>query len=154
MAKRRHKVFLDSNVILSGLLSDKGSPRIILDVLSLNLPVLYGATGQYNIIEIERNLKKKMPGIIPIYKKYLPVIHLEIVPLPSPDSVRKLSKLISGKDAPILASAISGKADYLVTDDKKDFNKPGLKGKYGFKIISPSEFVEEILPEILRSVNE
>jgi len=154
MAKRSHKVFLDSNVILSGLLSDKGSPRIILDILSLTLPVLTGATGQYNIMEIERNLKKKMPDIIPLYKKYLPVINLEIVPLPSPDAVKKLSKHISGKDAPVLASAISSRADYLVTGDKKDFNKPGLKGKYGFKILSPSEFVEEILPEVLRSINE
>jgi putative PIN family toxin of toxin-antitoxin system len=154
MAKRRYKVFLDSNVILSGLLSDKGPPRIILDILSLNLPMLSGATGQYNIIEIERNLKKKMPDILPVYKKYLPVIDLEIVPLPSSDEVKHLSKYISGKDAPVLASAISCKADYLVTGDKKDFNKSGLKGRYDFQILSPTEFVQEILPEILRSVNE
>jgi putative PIN family toxin of toxin-antitoxin system len=154
MAKRRHKIFLDSNVILSGLLSDKGAPRIILDILSLNLPVISGATGRYNIMETERNLKKKMPGIIPLYKKYLPVINLEIVPLPSPDTVKKFSKHISGKDVPVLASAISSKADYLITGDKKDFNKPGLKGKYGFQILSPTAFVEEILPEILSSITE
>lgn len=154
MAKRKHRVFLDSNVILSGLLSDKGPPRVILDILSLDLPVLSGITGRYNITEIERNLKKKMPGIIPIYKKYLPVINLEIVALPSPEAVEKLSKHIAGKDAPVLASAISGKADYLVTGDKKDFFKPGLKGKYGFKILGPSEFIEEILPGILKSINE
>ena len=154
MAKKGHKVFLDSNVILSGLLSDKGSPRIILDILSLGLPVLSGATGQYNIMEIERNLKKKMPDVIPIYKKYLPVINLEIIPLPSSTMVNRLSKHIPAKDAPVLASAISSRADYLVTGDKKDFFKPGAKGKYGFKIISPSEFVEKILPEILRSINE
>lgn len=154
MAKRRYKIFLDSNVILSGLLSDKGPPRIILDILSLDFPVLSGATGRYNIIEIERNLKKKMPSIIPLYRKYLPVMNLEIVPLPSLDTVKKLSKYIAGKDAPVLASAVSCKADYLVTGDKKDFNKPGLKSKYGFKILGPSEFVEEILPEILRSIGE
>ncbi len=116
--------------------------------------MLSGATGRYNIMEIERNLKKKMPGIIPLYKKYLPVMNLEIVPLPSPDTVKKLSKHISGKDVPVLASAISSKGDYLVTGDKKDFNKPGLKGQYRFQIIGPSEFVEEILPDILRSINE
>jgi putative PIN family toxin of toxin-antitoxin system len=153
MQKRSHKVFLDSNVILSGLLSDKGSPRIILDILSLNLPVLSGATGKYNIIEIERNLKKKMPGIIPLYKKYFPLINLEIIPLPSTAMVNKVSKHISGKDAPVLASAIASKADFLVTGDKKDFNKPGLKVKYGLNILGPSEFVNEILPEILKSLN-
>ena len=149
-----HKVFLDSNVILSGLLSDKGSPRVILDVLSLNLPVLSGMTGKYNIVEIERNLKKKLPGMLSLYKKYLPAMNLKIVPLPSPDIVHKLSKYISGKDAPVLASAVSGKADYLVTGDKKDFFKPGFKRKYGFQILSPSEFVEEVLHEILRTINE
>lgn len=154
MAKKRYKVFLDSNVILSGLFSDKGSPRIILDILSLALPMLSGATGRYNIMEIERNLKKKMPAVIPLYRKYLPAMNLEIVPLPSSDTVNKLSKHISGKDAPVLASAISSKSDYLVTGDKKDFNKPKLKGKYGFQILSPSEFVEEILPEIIKSINE
>ena len=154
MAKRRHKVFLDSNVILSGLLSDKGPPRIILDILSLDFPVLSGATGRYNIIEIERNLKKKMPGIIPLYRKYLPVMNLEIVPLPSLDTVKKLSKHIAAKDAPVLASAISCKTDYLITGDKKDFNKKGLKGKFGFKILGPSEFVKEVLPEVFRSIGE
>ena len=38
MAKSPTKFFLDSNVILSGIISDKGSPRIILDLLSLRLP--------------------------------------------------------------------------------------------------------------------
>jgi hypothetical protein len=41
MARHPIKVFLDSNVILSGLLSDRGAPRLILDVLSLRLPVLH-----------------------------------------------------------------------------------------------------------------
>lgn len=50
MAKKAIKVFLDSNVILSGLLSDKGAPRIILDILSLRLPFVIGITGQYNIL--------------------------------------------------------------------------------------------------------
>jgi predicted nucleic acid-binding protein len=154
MAKKRYKVFLDSNVILSGLLSDRGYPRIILDILSLGLPMLSGVTGRYNILEIKRNLKKKMPAVIPLYRKYLPAMNLEIIPLPSADTVNKLSKHISGKDAPVLASAISSKVDYLITGDKKDFSKPMLKNRYGFKILSPSEFVEEILPEILRLINE
>ena len=58
------RVFLDSNVILSGLISDKGAPRIILDLLSLKLTSITGLTGEYNIIEIERNLKKKLPSAI------------------------------------------------------------------------------------------
>jgi predicted nucleic acid-binding protein len=56
MAKKAIKIFLDSNVILSGLLSDKGAPRVILDILCLELPLLKGATGEYNLLEIEKNI--------------------------------------------------------------------------------------------------
>lgn len=150
MAKRRFKVFLDSNVIISGLFSDKGSPRIILDLLSLGLPVISGVTGEYNITEIERNLSKKMPDVLPVYRKYLKLLKLEIVPLPLSADVNKLSGHTSDKDIPVLASAINGNVDFLVTGDKKGFLK--LKGNYPFKILSPSEFLEIVLPEIINVV--
>jgi predicted nucleic acid-binding protein len=152
MAKKEVKVFLDSNVIISGLFSDKGAPRIILDLLCLGLPVLVGITGQYNIIEIERNIKKKMPEVLSLYNEYLPKLNLEIIPLPSLEKIRYLSGHISAKDAPVLASAIIGKADFLVTGDKKDFMRPGKKGKYLFKIVTPPEFLDRILPVILKSL--
>lgn len=150
MAKKRFKAFLDSNIIISGLFSDKGSPRIILDILSLDLPVLSAVTGEYNIIEIERNLSKKMPGVLPVYRKYFKAINLEVIPLPSYKDIKKLSGHIAEKDIPVLASAINCNADFLVTGDKKDFSK--LRGKYSFKILSPSEFLDMILPEILSAM--
>ena len=143
-------MFLDSNVLLSGFLSDKGGPRIILDLLTLKLPAVCGATGRYNIMEIERNLEKKMPSVIPIYRKYMPLLDLEIIPLPSRKTIESMSGQIADKDIPVLASAIFCNADYLVTGDKKDFNKPKGSEKYPFQIVSPAEFLEKILQEILR----
>lgn len=152
MARKNVRVFLDSNVILSGLMSGKGSPHIILDILSLKLPFLSGSTGRYNIIEIERNLSKKMPDLLPLYKKYLPKINLEIIPLPSAEEIRKFAGSISDKDLPVLVSAIKGKVDFLVTGDKKDFEKLKVKGNLPFKILNPSEFLDIILPEILKFI--
>jgi hypothetical protein len=43
-------------VILSGLLSERGAPRILIDLLSLRLPFLIGSMGRRNLIEIERKL--------------------------------------------------------------------------------------------------
>jgi predicted nucleic acid-binding protein len=152
MAKKEVKIFLDSNVIISGLFSDKGAPRIILDLLCLALPVLAGITGQYNIIETERNIKKKMPEILALYNEYLPKLNLEIIPFPPLKDIRYLSGHISDKDVPVLASAITGKVDFLVTGDKKDFMIPSKKGQYPFKIVTPSEFLEKLLPVILKSL--
>jgi hypothetical protein len=69
MGRKVVKVFLDSNVILSGLLSERGAPRILLDLLSLRLPFLTGSTGRYNLIEIDRDLKKNQ-----IAEKGIPVL--------------------------------------------------------------------------------
>ena len=153
MPKKICKIFLDSNVILSGLISDKGPPRIILDVLTLRLQFLTGSTGKYNLIEIERNLKEKMPGLLSVYKRYLPRLYLKIIPLPRPAEIREFAGQITDKDIPVLVSAIRGKADFLVTGDKQHFERlKTLSRQYPFKIISPSEFIDDVLPEIIKGV--
>jgi predicted nucleic acid-binding protein len=154
MAKRIVRVFLDSNVILSGLLSDKGAPRTILDLLTLELPFLLVSTGRYNLIEIERNLEKKMPGILSVYKRYLPKLNLKIIPLPRPEELREFSGKIANKDVPVLVSAIRSKAEFLVTGDKQHFQKLKSPGDYSFKIVTPSEFIDLILQEVLKEIGE
>ena len=154
MGKKVVSVFLDSNVILSGLFSDRGAPRILLDLLSLGLPFLVGATGRYNLIEIERDLKKKMPGLLFLYKSYLPKVNLKVIPLPRPEEVRDFSGKIAEKDIPVLISAIRSKVDYLVTGDKQHFGKMKELDKYPFDVVTPSEFLDSILPEILKELGE
>ena len=154
MGKKVVSVFLDSNVILSGLLSERGAPRILLDLLSLGLPFLVGATGRYHLIEIERNLKKKMPSILFLYKSYLPKVNLKVIPLPRPEEVRDFSGKIAEKDIPVLISAIRSKMDYLVTGDKQHFGKMKELDKYPFHVVTPSEFLDSILPEILKELGE
>ena len=150
MGKKVVRVFLDSNVILSDLLSERGAPRILLDLLSLKLPFLEASIGRYNLTEIERNLKNRMPGFWSVYKRYLPQLNLTVIPLPQSEELREFSGKIADKDIPVLVSAIQGKVDLLVTGDKKYFEK--LKGieKYHLRIVSPSELVDSILPEILK----
>ena len=141
MARKTIKIFLDSNVILSGLLSHKGAPRVILDILCLELPSLKGVTGEYNLLEIERNILKKLPAILDIYQSYLPKLYLEVVPLPSPEALTPYFNIINDKDAPVLASALISSADYLVTGDKKDFEKLKDNDSIPIKVVSPSELV-------------
>jgi len=152
MARRTVRLFLDSNVILSGLLSDRGAPRIILDLLSLGLPFLMGSTGQYNLMEIERNLEKRMSGLMPVYKRYLPRLNLTVIPLPKAEELREFFGKITDKDIPVLVSAIKGKADFLITGDRRHFEKLKRVGKYPLEIVTPSEFIDSILPGILKEI--
>jgi predicted nucleic acid-binding protein len=152
MARRTVRLFLDSNVILSGLLSDRGALRIILDLLSLGLPFLMGSTGQYNLMEIERNLEKRMSGLMPVYKRYLPRLNLTVIPLPKAEELREFFGKITDKDIPVLVSAIKGKADFLITGDRRHFEKLKRAGKYQLEIVTPSEFIDSILPGILKEI--
>ncbi len=152
MAKKPVRVFLDSNVILSGLLSDTGAPRLILDILSMELPGFIAITGRFNIIELERNIRKKVPRALPVYEEYFPKLHIEIVPMPTPAEVTKHG-IVVDKDTPVLVSALKGKADFLVTGDKKHFDKVKKAGTFPFKITSPAEFLE-VLAEILEEEQE
>lgn len=140
------RLFLDSNVILSGLLSTKGAPRILLDLLSLNVPLLKGLTGQYNLDEIERNLRNRFPALLTVYQEFLPRMNLEIIAVPPYETIRHLLKKMSPKDTPVLASARLGKADYLVTGDKRGFPRELAKP---MRTITPADFLDKILPDLI-----
>lgn len=140
------RVFIDSNVILSGLISSLGPPRILMDLISLNAPLMKGMTGQYNVREVERNLAKKFPDLMTNWRRVFPVMGFEIVPIPPFEDVLPLMDKMSPKDAPVLASAIRGGARYLVTGDKKGFPK---KVSHPVEVVSPREFLDSILTKLL-----
>ncbi len=151
MARTEVRVFLDSNVIISGLISDKAAPRVILDLLCHDLPFIQAATGQYNIDEVERTIARKLPEIRTVLHDFMSRLRIEIISLPSRKSLAKYRGVIADEDLPVLVSALEYGADYLVTGDKRHFR--GLAGKKDLplKVCSPSEFVE-IIATIVREL--
>jgi predicted nucleic acid-binding protein len=153
MEKRRLRVFLDSNVVLSGLISGKGAPRLILDLLSIGLPILQGVTGRYNLGEIERNIARRLPEALPVFSEYLPKLDLEIVPVPFPEELEPFRGMVEGKDLPVLASAAMGRADLFVTGDKKLLAQIERQKACPIRSMSPAEFLDRALPDILAGEN-
>jgi predicted nucleic acid-binding protein len=126
------------------MLSDKGAPRIILDLLSLHLPGIIGITGEYNLVEVERNLTRKLPKALPVYQEYLPKLSLTVIPFPTVEELTEYCGAINNKDLPVLLSAIKGGADFLVTGDNKDFSLINDSHRYSLRVVSPAEFLEKI----------
>jgi len=163
MAENAVRIFLDTNVLLSGFLSMTGAPRLILDVQGSDQSFVEAATGQYNILEIERSLERKLLKAVPVYKEVFAKIRLTIVPLPTSEEMveARWAAGAAPKDLAVLVSAASWRADFLVTGDKKHFD--GLKagsegmseaksvsgsaGGIPFRIINPAELVDNVLPE-------
>ena len=149
MPSGANRIFLDSNVIISGLLSAKGVPRIILDMLCLRLPNLRGLTGDYNMMEIERNLTRKLSTIVTVFKEYLPRLNLEIIPLPTYEALVPWFGVTADKDMPVIVSAINGMADFLVTGDTGDFGVLMQRDDLPFRLLTPTSFVA-LAGELLR----
>jgi len=149
MERRKLKVFLDSNVILFGLISDHGSPRLILDLLSLGLPILQGVTGRFNLTEIERNIARKFPAALLVLDEYLPRLDLEIVPVPFLDELEPSRGAVDDKETPVLASAAMGKADFFVTGDKRLLSQISRQSAFTVRSLGPTDFLDRILPDIL-----
>ena len=149
MGTEKHRIFLDSNVILSGLFSERGAPRLILDLLCLDLPVFQGVTGRFNLTEIERNIAKKAPGALTVLDEYLPRLGLEIVPVPFFDELEPFRGAVDDKDLPVLASAVMGKADFFVTGDKRLLSQISRQSVFSVRSLMPADFLDRILLDIL-----
>lgn len=116
--------------------------------------MITGVTGRYNLIEIERNIKKRLPTALPLYQAYLTKLKMEIVPLPSQADIRRFAGTTSLKDIPVIASAFVADADFLVTGDKEILFAVQGKRRFPFKIISPADFFRFTLPEILKRLED
>lgn len=149
MTKRDIRIFLDSPVIISGLFSEAGASRIILDILSLGLPHLTAVTGRCNIMEIERNLARRMTGAVPIYEKYIQKLNLKAVPLPTPAELQRFAGQSESKNSPVSASVISSQPNFFVTRSKKDYD---LEALAPVRVVSPDEFLRLFVPEIISAV--
>jgi putative PIN family toxin of toxin-antitoxin system len=132
------KVVLDTNILASGAISAEGTLSTIVDAWR---------SGQFRVIasvpildELERTFQK------PYFRRYLAkkqsarfLLLLQRRATVSPITVAVRGIATHPEDDLILATAVSAKADYLVTGD----SKLQRVGTYqGVRILSPRRFLE------------
>ena len=84
---KKLKVFLDSNVFISGLYSEKGAPgQIINNYISGRIDV---TISQKVLNEIIIVLNKKLPSVLNLLQNFLLTYPPEIVKDPSAEAVKK-----------------------------------------------------------------
>lgn len=137
---KKLKVFLDSNVFISGLYSEKGAPGLIMNNYILGRIDI--SISQKVLNEIIIVLKKKLPSILTLLQKFLLTYPPEIIKDPPAEAVKNWNDIINEDDAAILESAIYCNPDYFITGDKHFFESPLIAKKSGLQIIKPQEFLE------------
>ncbi len=139
-SRSKVRVFLDSNVIFSGLYSLKEAPGVILErFIEGRISVVI---SQQVLEEVVRTIKEKLPDGLPALRRLLTGVPLEIQTDPSSEQIEKLAGKLQFADAAILAAAINAGVDYFITGDSHFLENQDIARECGLKIITPAEFVK------------
>jgi predicted nucleic acid-binding protein len=134
------RVFLDSNVLISALAGSADSaPVVLLDWLAGGRlgPLL---TSRWNVVEVERNLRSKLAGALPLWREFLDRSGIQVVTC----RVRQCAG-IKAKDSPIVAAAIRSRATHFVTGDKRLLAELRATGIKNVVAVTPREMLDILL---------
>jgi putative PIN family toxin of toxin-antitoxin system len=128
-------IVLDTNVLVSALITPFGNASRILDmVIRGDLRLLYDDRIISEFREVLLRPKFGFaPGAVEALLDYFETDGIKI----TPSLINE--PLVAKDDIPFLEVAISGKADVLITGNKRHFQ---TKSKRSLKIMSPEEFLK------------
>jgi len=129
------RVFLDSNVVFSGLYSPQGAPGMILKYfLKGDISVV---VSQQVLEEVIRTVKKKLPEVLPALRRLLMNIPPQVIVDPKPENIGRWAGRVPAADAIILAAAVQAGPDYFITGDSHFTDNPSIAAETGLNIITP-----------------
>lgn len=133
------KLFFDSSALIAGIISDTGAARALL-LLAEDQRIVISVSEQV-IVEVERNIAKKIPKILQLAREMIRASNVIIYKDPSKEEVREHLNWISHQaDVPILVSAAKAKVDFLVTLNTKHFlEDPQVSFRSGLRIGTPGD---------------
>jgi len=119
----KHKVFVDTNILLSGIFFE-GNESSILDLVEVKL-----ITSEDAVDELRRVVKKKLKYLkertfeIALAETEKALSDIVIIPRAKYSHKLKEAETLMAykKDIPILAAVLHGKPDYFLTDDAHFF---------------------------------
>lgn len=108
--------FLDSSVLFSAVNSPSGGSSKL-----FTLPKIKLVTSKVVLIEVERNVRKKL--LTHHLERFFTLVDKITIYIQLPDDkkIKKAKKVIAEKDAVILSEAKQAQTSFLVTLDRKHF---------------------------------
>lgn len=131
------KVLIDTNILISAALSNKGKPYQAF-IKAVSYPYR-GLVCEQNIDELRRIFNRKFPKKLQALDNFLSLALLTLEVVPTPIETYTSEEMIrDANDRPILRAALYAKVDIILTGDK-DFLEFGLKNP---QIMSAAEFIQ------------
>ncbi len=138
----KNRVFVDSSILITALLSSQGGSFYILTQLKNKFHFQinnYVLDEIFGVLDKKFYLQKELKNYLFLL---LGLVKIEILPNPSKISLKRLSKIINKGDAPILDSALLN-SNYLLTLDKDFLNEKvrNFAGESNDLVFTPREFI-------------
>jgi len=146
MTRKNLKIFLDTSVLFSAVLSSTGGARKLFHLAEAGLlPVMIGP----NVLrEADEVVRRKMPASLPMLAQLLEAGQVETCSAPTPKQIESAQGLVAyTPDARVLAEAIRSEPDWFVTHDKEHFLKPKKGITLSFEIGTPGDLLQKFKDE-------
>ncbi|MCJ7727459.1 MAG: PIN domain-containing protein [Actinobacteria bacterium] len=140
----KKKVFLDASIFIAAAGSASGGSSLILEVCrGLHFSAV---VTRRILLEARRNIRRKLSSeaLLRFYKE-IANLDPDIIKPPTEERLNQYNDIIALKDRHVLASALEGKAAFLITLDRKHFQTEAIrKANLPITIMTPKEFLELI----------
>lgn len=135
------RVFLDSSVLISGVISQTGASSAILDLGEAGEIIVVISKGV--LIETDRVFEKKFPALTGDFREFIKNLFPIVVDDPTSQEIRESESVIDKDDASILAAAKRENIHFLVSLDTKHFHTPKVRQYLKCPIVTPMQFLME-----------
>lgn len=136
-AGNNFRVFIDTNVLISAVLSRKSVAHQLVEHLMEDHHLMICS---YTISEASRVIAARFPDKMPLWDQYLSRLEFELVYTPSDTTAFEAPPIRDEKDRPILVSAVLAQPDILVTGDM-DFHTEEIREH--FAVYAPADFLRD-----------
>ncbi len=132
-------LFFDSSALIAGIISTEEAARALL-LLSENKKIDITISEQV-LSEVERNIAKKIPKVLPYTRELILEANIRIVRDPTLEQVNQHTDWINHQaDVPILVAAVQAQVDFFVPPNTKHFiDDPYVTKKSGLSIGTPGD---------------
>jgi len=144
LSGKKLKLFIDASVFIAASASEEGGSAALFKICQ-KTPFLL-VTTQIVLNESELNIKAKLDeeALLNFYKL---IAQTQLVLQPTPASAERIKyhDIIHQKDAHVLAAAIEGDCDCLITLDRRHFMTAKIEeAKLPIKILTPGDFLKSL----------
>lgn len=131
------QVFLDTDIIISALLSSKGASYILMNDAKVKKIISNTITEEVIEVSSRENISKETAKII------LKKVQIFSLYLSKGKLLKKYSKYVfDEEDSHVIAGAHISKSEFLLTHNMRHYCVAKIRNDLGIKVMKPGEFLQ------------